>query len=181
MTRRIEAGPLLVGLGAILLLVSVFLDWYTPRVTAWDAFELLDLALVALALAALAAAVGILLPDSPVVERHWLPVIVALAAVIVGSQILDPPPGVDGDPDTGAWLALGAALVLCAGTLLSLGRVSFALTVEGRGDARRRVSAVDARTDPTTGEVVPPTAGTEPLDEPGSAATESPRKKRARS
>lgn len=181
MTRRIEAGPLLVGLGAILLLVSVFLDWYTPRVTAWDAFEVLDLALVVLAVAALVAAVGVMLPDSRVVDRHWLPVIVALAAVIVGSQILDPPPGVDGDPDTGAWLALGAALVLCAGTLLSLGRVSFALTVEGRGDARRRVSAVDHRTDPTTGEVVPPTGGTEPLDEPKPDAVEPSRAKRARS
>lgn len=181
MTRRIEAGPLLVGLGAILLLVSVFLDWYTPQVTAWDAFEVLDVALAALAVAALVAAVGTLLPDNSVVERHWLPAIVALVAVIVASQILDPPPGVDGDPDTGAWLALAAALVLCAGTLLSLGRVSFALTVEGRGDRRRRVPAVDARTDPTTGEVIPPTGNTEPVDEPASAATESPRRKRARS
>jgi hypothetical protein len=173
MPRRIEAGPLLVGLGAILLLVSVFLDWYTPQLTAWDAFEVLDLALAVLAVAALVAAVGVLLPDSPLVERHWLPVIAALAALIVGSQILDPPPGVDGDPDTGAWLALGAALVLCVGTLLSLGRVSFALTFEGRGDARRRVSAVDARTDPTTGEVVASTGPTEPLDEPTPAAVEA--------
>ena len=40
---------------------------------------------------------------------------------------------------------------MCLGALLTLGRVSFALTVEGR-DTRRRVSAVDARTDPTTTE-----------------------------
>jgi hypothetical protein len=37
---------------------------------------------------------------------------------------------------------------MCAGAVLTLGRVSFALTVEGR-DTRRHVSAVDARTDPT--------------------------------
>ena len=67
------------------------------------------------------------------------------------AALLDPPPSVDGDPDTGAWLALGAAVAMCLGTLLTLGRVSFALTVEGR-DTRRRVSAVDARTDPTTSE-----------------------------
>ncbi len=30
MTRRLEAGPLLVTLGALLLLVSLFLDWFTP-------------------------------------------------------------------------------------------------------------------------------------------------------
>ena len=49
MTRRIEAGPVLVGLGAVVLLISLFLDWYQPGVTAWDAFEVLDLLLAALA------------------------------------------------------------------------------------------------------------------------------------
>jgi hypothetical protein len=151
MTRRIEAGPLLVGIGALVLLVSLFLDWYQPSVTAWAAFEVLDLVLAALGVAAVVAAAGTIRPDATVVERHWLPAIVIATAVIVAAQLLDPPPSVDGDPQTGAWLALGAALLMCVGTLLTLGRVSFALTVEGR-DTRRRVSAVDARTDPTTTE-----------------------------
>ena len=151
MTRRIEAGPVLVGLGAVVLLVSIFLDWYEPHVTAWAAFEVLDLALAVLGLAAIVAAAGALRPDLTVIERRTLPLIVAAMVVIVASQILDPPPTVDGDPTTGAWIALGSAVVIAAGTLLTLGRVSFALTVEGR-DTRRRVSAVDARTDPTTTE-----------------------------
>lgn len=151
MTRRIEAGPVLVALGALVLLVSIFLDWYQPGVTAWEAFEFLDLLLAALAIAALVAAAGAMRPEATVVERHWLPAIAAAVTIIVASQLIDPPPGVDGDPDTGAWLALGAAVAICLGTLLTLGRVSFALTVEGR-DTRRRVSAVDARTDPTTTE-----------------------------
>ena len=37
MTRRLEAGPLLVTLGALLLLVSLFLNWYTGDITAWEA------------------------------------------------------------------------------------------------------------------------------------------------
>ena len=153
MTRRIEAGPVLVGLGALVLLVSLFLDWYQPAVTAWESFEVLDLLLAALGIAALGGAAGAIRPDAPVIERHWLPAIVAGIAIVVAAQILDPPPViVDGDPDTGAWLALGAAIVMCIGTLLTLGRVSFALTVEGR-DTRRRVSAVDHRAnDQTTSE-----------------------------
>jgi peptidoglycan/LPS O-acetylase OafA/YrhL len=151
MTRRIEAGPVLVALGALVLLVSIFLDWFQPDVTAWEAFEVLDLLLAALAIAALLAAAGAMRPDATTVERHWLPAIAAAVVVIVASQLLDPPPAVDGDPGTGAWLALGAAVLMAVGTLLTLGRVSFALTVEGR-DTRRRVSAVDARTDPTTSE-----------------------------
>ena len=90
-------------------------------------------------------------PDAAVIERQQLPLIVVALLVIVASQILDPPPGVTGDPLIGAWMALGAALVMCVGAVLSLGRVSFALTVEGR-DTRRRVAAVDHRSDPTTTE-----------------------------
>lgn len=151
MTRRIEAGPVLVGLGALLLLVSTFLDWYEPAITAWEAFEVLDLVLAALAIATLVAAAGTLRPDDALIDRSALPVIVGAALVVVASQILDPPPGVAGDPDVGIWIALGAALAMVAGTVLTLGRVSFALTVEGR-DTRRRVAAVDHRTDPTTTE-----------------------------
>jgi hypothetical protein len=151
MTRRIEAGPVLVGLGAILLLVSTFLDWFEPAVTAWQAFEALDLLLAALGLAALVVVAGTFRPDAAVIERPALPLIVGAALVIVASQILDPPPGVAGDPLIGAWLALGAALTMCVGALLTLGRVSFAMTVEGR-DTRRRVAAVDHRTDPVTTE-----------------------------
>ena len=151
MTRRIEAGPVLVGLGALLLLVSVFLDWYEPSVTAWQAFEVLDLLMAALSLAAIAAVVGTVRPDAAVLDRQQLPLIVAALLVIVASQILDPPPGISGDPLVGAWLALGAVLLMCLGAVLTLGRVSFALTVEGR-DTRRRVSAVDHRTDSTTTE-----------------------------
>ena len=151
MTRRIESGPVLVGAGALVLLVSVFLDWYAPNVTAWEAFEVLDLLLVVLALAALVAAVGTLVPSAAVIERRALPPIVAALTVIVASQILDPPPAVDGDPQAGAWIALGAVVAMAIGAVLTLGRVSLAFTVEGR-DRRRHVSAVDARTDQATSE-----------------------------
>ena len=57
------------------------------------------------------AVVGTFAPAAAVIERRSLPLIVAALAVIVASQILDPPPGVDGDPHTGAWLALGAVIV----------------------------------------------------------------------
>jgi hypothetical protein len=152
MTRRLEAGPLLVTLGALLLLVSLFLSWYTGEVSAWQAFEVWDLVLFVLALASFAAGLGLTTPDVDLVDRRFLPAAVAAVAVIVASQIIDPPPAAPGqDPDTGAWMALGGALVMCLGAVLTFGRVHLALTVEGR-DQRRHVSAVDARgpADPTT-------------------------------
>ena len=41
MTRRFEVGPILIAIGAIVLLVSLFLDWY-GSLTAWDAFEVVE-------------------------------------------------------------------------------------------------------------------------------------------
>jgi hypothetical protein len=163
MTRRLEAGPLLVTLGALLLLVSLFLTWYTGELTAWDAFEVWDLVLAALAVAAVAGAVGLLSPYVALVDRRWLPATVFAAVVIVAVQIIDPPPAATGqDPDIGAWLALAGAAVMGAGTVLTFSRVRLAFTVEGR-DPRRHVPAVDARgeRDPSTSEqaAVSPTGG----------------------
>jgi hypothetical protein len=153
MTRRLEAGPLLVTLGALLLLVSLFLSWFAGEITAWEGFEVWDLVLFVLALGAIAAGLGITAQEIHTVDRRFLPAGVIAVAVIVASQILDPPPAAAGqDPDTGAWLALGAALLMCAGALLTYSRVHVALMVEGREPRRRRVAAVDARgpADPTT-------------------------------
>jgi hypothetical protein len=153
MTRRLEAGPLLVTLGALLLLVSLFLGWFEGDITAWEAFEVWDLVLFVLALGAIGGGLGLTTQDVELTDRRLLPAGVVAVAVIVASQIIDPPPAAGGlDPETGAWLALGAALVMCAGALLTFGRVHFAIAVEEREPRRHRVAAVDARgpADPTT-------------------------------
>ena len=56
--RNMDAGLLLIGIGAIMLLVSLFLEWYEPNAEAWDVFEVWDLVLAALAIAALVAVAG---------------------------------------------------------------------------------------------------------------------------
>ena len=113
MPRRLETGPLLVILGALLVLVALFLPWYTGELTAWDVFEVWDLVLAAFAVAAIAAAIGLLSPDVALVDRRWLPATVLAAVVVVAAEILDPPPAATGqDPRTGAWLALGGAVLM---------------------------------------------------------------------
>jgi len=145
MTRRFEVGPALVALGALALLVSLFLDWYEPGLDAWASFEVVDLLLTVLALAAAAGALGLLAPGTPLRERRWIPPLVVAALVLVLHQLLDPPPAVPEErPETGAWLALGSTLLMAAGAVLTFGRLRLAVTVEGR-DLRRRVPAVDAR------------------------------------
>ena len=169
MTRRLEAGPLLVTLGALLLLVSLFLSWFTGEITAWQAFEVWDIVLFVLAVGSIAAGLAQITQAVDVVDGRFLPAAVIAVATIVASQIIDPPPAAPGqDPDTGAWLALGATLVMCLGGLLTYGRVGLAFTVEGR-DKRRHVSAVDARGTPD-----PTTESHEPVDRQRLLARERP-------
>ena len=148
MTRRFEVGPILVALGAIVLLVSLFLDWYGP-LSAWEAFEVVEVLLAGLAVAALIVAAGQLVPDLEWGERRWLPAIVLAVAVLVAAELVDPPPAAGAEQlEQGAWLAFAAALVMLAGAVLTVGRISFAVSVEGR-ELRERVAVLDHRQDTT--------------------------------
>ena len=137
MTRRFDIGPVVLALGALVLLVALFLDWYATF-NAWQVFEITDVILAALAVAAIVAAVGLLVPDVDYVDRRFVPWIVGAAFVLVADQLLQPPAGLGSDLGTGAWLAFAGSVVMVIGAVLSLGKVSFAVAVEGR-DRRRRV------------------------------------------
>jgi hypothetical protein len=141
----IDGGRLVVALGAIMLLVSLFLDWYGfgsglggDAISAWTAFELVDLLL---ALVALAAIVSALEPMARRTSR--VPAGVAAAAgpaalVLVIVSILSFPPaaqGGDADLEVGAWLALAGAAIMCAGALLALNRVALVVTPRERAGA----------------------------------------------
>ena len=167
MTRRIEAGPILLLLGALLLLVSLFLDWYDDVLNAWEAFEALDLVLAAVALGLLASAAGLLSPEVDVVDRRWIPWLALIALAVVVSALLDPPPAVQGEErELGACLALASTVLLALGALLTFGRVHFRLDFEGR-DPRRRVEVVDAPAAAATPATTPePTAQTQPIGKP---------------
>jgi hypothetical protein len=139
------------ALGALVLLVSLFLTWFDRALAlnAWEAFEITDLLLAGLAIAALVGAAGLLTPTVDYVDRRFVPWIVGAAFVLVTNQVIRPPVGLSDEAlSTGAWLALAAAILMVLGAVLSLTKVSFAVAVEGR-DRRRRVAAVDHRPPPT--------------------------------
>ena len=132
--RNLELGTLLIAAGALLLFVSLFLDWYQPGIDAWSVFEAWDLVLAMLAVAALAAVAG-RLGFGPPRPASWLLGPALAALVIVVYAILDPPPATnglpDGDPATGLWLALVAAVLMTVGAVLSVARISVAITTAG--------------------------------------------------
>ncbi|HEV2775472.1 MAG TPA: hypothetical protein VGV90_07765 [Solirubrobacteraceae bacterium] len=127
--RTIEAGMLLIGAGAILLIVSLFLEWYEPGIDAWEIFEVWDLVLALLAVVALVA-VASRLGFGPPRPASWLIGPALAALVIVLYLLINPPPltpDIDGDPSTGLWLALAAAILMTAGALLTVARISVAI------------------------------------------------------
>jgi hypothetical protein len=155
MTRRFEVGPILVALGAIVLVISLFLDWY-GSLTAWDAFEVVEVLLGALAVTALVIALGQLVPDIEYIDRRYLPAVVLAIAVLVAAEIINPPPAAgDAALGSGAWIAFASAVVMFAGTVLTFGRVRFAVSVEGR-QTRERVPVVDNRQDTTETDAIVP-------------------------
>ena len=53
----VPIGPLIASVGAVMLITSLFLDWY-DKITGFTVFEFLDLLLVLLALATIASLAG---------------------------------------------------------------------------------------------------------------------------
>lgn len=128
--KRIAVGPVISLLGALLLIVALFLDWYEPGINAWKAFEVLDLVLMGLAIAVISASLdglGAGLKATPDLERAILPLAIA-TFVIVMSQILNHPPAAIGrGEDVGIWLAAGGAVMMVAGAVSAVARISVAV------------------------------------------------------
>ena len=125
-----RAAAIIFGIaGAAAMAVSPFPDWYrldtgdsTFSLTGWNAFEMVDLLLVAGALATL----FILLRDRSAKAGLALLSLGLALAVIVGVQMTDKPPLLgfpggfaDVSLRAGAWLALaGTLLVALAGAVM---------------------------------------------------------------
>jgi hypothetical protein len=163
-TGQIPLGPLLGAIGAVLLIVSLFLEWYEDR-TGFTVFEFLDLFLVGLALATLAALASTLgLLRTPV--RPSVPLLAGtLALLVVLSQLVNDPPAVAGpngrEQDMGIWLALAGAALMMAGAVLATARIAIAVEPRNRPGAPPAATRVDeapTRVDeaPTVADQPPP-------------------------
>ena len=138
---QIPVGPLVAALGAVLLIVSLGLDWYGD-LSGFNSFEVLDLLLVVLALVALAELVAALgLVHTPL--RSGTPLVVGVVAlVIVLSQLVNhPPAGYQDDVETGLWLGLAGAALMLVGAILSTARIALAVEPRRPGATSDRPAA----------------------------------------
>jgi len=164
--RNRLVGMLLIAAGAVLLAVSLFLDWFEPSLSAWTVFEVWDLVLAALALMALIAVAsrlqfGARRPDS------WLLVPALVAPVVVVAALLNHPPAAQGpgqDPMIGVWLALGGSLLMALGAMAAIARISVAIDRSQPPVAPRQPAAT-----PQTPAAAPAPPATPPQTPPAAA------------
>jgi hypothetical protein len=119
---RLRDGEWIAGAGGLALLAAMFLHWYGAgpfEVTAWQAFDVLDVVLALLALVPL----GLVFtqatrtsPSIPVALSVLTMLAGALAALLILYRILNQPgPNDLVEVQAGAWLGFVAAAVIAAG------------------------------------------------------------------
>ena len=122
-TSRLRGGEWIAGVGAVALLASLFLGWYSGA-SAWEAFSVLDVVLVLLALVPLALVVLQATRESPSLPVAFSVVATlagALATLLILYRILNQPgPNDRVAVELGAWIGLAAAAVATAGGWRSL-------------------------------------------------------------
>jgi hypothetical protein len=146
--RGIEAGTVVAALGAIALLVGLFLDWYSPGgfggegASAWTVFEIVDLLLALLALGVLLAVVSAALPHArlPALPEWTIAGAGVAALVLVVTSLVDDPPAAFGASlEEGIWISFGGAVLMVLGAVLERSRIRLVVTPrEQPADAETR-------------------------------------------
>jgi hypothetical protein len=119
--RRLSRGDWAAAIGGVVMIVALFLPWYSADgrdVTAWQSMAVDDVILTVAALLAIAAAFIVGLPrvSSLSVAATSLGILPAAVGLIVTAyRLISPAPPVDVSLDVGAWLGLAASLSIAIG------------------------------------------------------------------
>jgi hypothetical protein len=128
--RRLRHGEWIAGLSGLLLLVAMFLDWYSAGgvgANAWDSLTVIDVFLAIAALfgiALFAAAATQATPAVPQTVSQLAAPFAFVAAILVVVRVLDLPGAVD-SREIGLWLGALATFGVLIGTWRSIGDQSF--------------------------------------------------------
>jgi hypothetical protein len=123
--RRLRAGEWIAGVWGLVLLVALFLPWYSDEGgsrTGWQSLGALDVVLVIVALAALAIPVVTAMQRVPAVSlaHESLTTLVGLLAVVlVLIRVLNMPDWAT-EREWGLWVALAATLGIVIGGLIAM-------------------------------------------------------------
>jgi hypothetical protein len=155
--RRLRAGEWTVAGSGVVLLLALFLPWYTvdsgQSATAWQLFAVLDVVLALIAASALALLIVTAtqpVPAVPVALAGLVTLAGVVATVLVLIRIVDLPDGAAGR-EWASWLGLAGSLGIVGGGMLAV--------------RDERLSAPGRHTD-QTGRPAPPPPDIETLPAP---------------
>jgi hypothetical protein len=138
--RRLRHGEWIAGVSGAVLLVALFLDWYSApgglSANGWESFTVTDVLLALAALFGIALAAAAATQRSAAVPQTvgQLTVPVAfVAAIAVVIQALSLPEGADAR-EIGLWLGVAAVLGVLVGAWRSIGDQSFPRSVAPKVD-----------------------------------------------
>jgi uncharacterized membrane protein HdeD (DUF308 family) len=123
--RRLRAGEWVAGLSGLVLLVALFLPWYSDDAgsrSGWESLGALDVVLAVVALSAVAIPVVTALervPAVPLAHQSLTTLIVLLALALVLIRVLNMPDWAD-EREWGLWVALGATLAIAGSGLVAM-------------------------------------------------------------
>jgi hypothetical protein len=119
--RRLSRGDWVAAIGGVVMLVALFLPWYSAggsSATAWQTMAVDDVILAVAAVLAILAAftVGLRRLSSLSVAATSLAILPAgIGLIVTLYRLLSPAPPVDVSLDVGAWLGLAAAIAIAVG------------------------------------------------------------------
>ena len=117
--RRVRTWDWLTGAAGLVLLVSLFLPWYSlggVSATGWESFSAVDLILALAALCAIALPLVTAVQRTAAVPQAFASLIIwvlTVAAILAVIRLINPPAD-DGSRDAGVWIAALAALAVLA-------------------------------------------------------------------
>ena len=117
--RRVRTWDWLTGIGGAVLLISLFLPWYSlggVSATGWESFSVVDVIVAIAALAAIALPVVTAAQRTAAVPQAFASTIIwvlIVAALLVVIRLINPPAD-DVSREAGVWIAAISALGLLA-------------------------------------------------------------------
>jgi hypothetical protein len=144
---RLRLGEVVAALGAVIVLLSLWLDWYVPAGeparTGWQAFGLLDVLIAVAIVTALALPIAVAARRSlavPVALSVTVTVLGTLATILVAYRLVNPPGRNESvDLAAGAWIGLAGIAILALGGWMAMRREAPGPSVRRR-EAQRRIA-----------------------------------------
>src|SRR5262249_4434381 len=119
--RRLSWGDWLAAEAGVVMLVALFLPWYSvdgQKVNAWQSMAFNDIILAVAAVLSIAAALAVGLRSLytisvAITALVLLPALISLIVTVY--RVISPAPAGDASLEAGAWLALAAAISMFVG------------------------------------------------------------------